>query len=275
PRLRLAGIPYVIDAGDPWTVGLAELEKTIAARRGMRAEKPIWEGASGAILTTPQQATRMQAKYPELPIIARPNGYEAPGEAGVAAARSEPEPKVLRLVHLGVIYAARLDIVPLLRRLKDDGPWDTIRFDQFGADPEGMLADVPAGIEVRNHAAIPWAEVVGRASEFDAAVVLGNELGELLPSKAIQYLTLPIPRIAVTDTARDDALNDFARAHVAWLAVAPGDPEAAAKVAAHVAHPWTADDLAPPRADSWSAVGAELAAFVERCVGVGGRATAT
>lgn len=267
PRLRAAGIPYVIDAGDPWAVGLDELERTIAARRSLRAEKPIWEGAAGAILTTPQQASRMRAKYPDLPILARPNGYEATDDAAAPPVRSSPDPKVLRLVHLGVIYAARLDIMPLLRRLKDSGRWETIRFDQFGADPEGMLADAPAGIEVQNHAAIPWADVVARSGEFDAALVLGNELGELLPSKAIQYLTLPIPRIAVTDTKRDDALADFAGDHTAWLAVAPDEPDAARLIADHVEHPWTAAELAPPHADSWAAVGAELAGFVEGCVG--------
>ncbi|MBS1886866.1 MAG: hypothetical protein JSU06_06725 [Actinobacteria bacterium] len=269
PRLRTAGVPYVIDAGDPWAVGLAQRERTIAARRGLRAERPIWDGAAGAVLTTPQQAARMQAKYPGLAILARPNGFEAPAEAAAPAARPAPDPAVLRLVHLGVIYAARLDPMPLLVRLRDSGRWKTIRFDQFGADPEGMLADAPAGIDVRNHTAIPWAEVVARTGEFDAAVVLGNELGELLPSKAIQYLTLPVPRIAVTDTSRDDALTDFARDHTAWLAVAPGDPDAARLIAEHVEHPWTAAELAPPPADSWATVGRELAAFVERCVAVG------
>ncbi|MBS1863415.1 MAG: hypothetical protein JSS68_17085 [Actinobacteria bacterium] len=266
PRLRAAGIPYVIDAGDPWTVGMADLERTLAVRRGLRAEKPIWGAAAGAILTTPQQASRMEAKYPDLPIMARPNGYELPADAIAPAERPASDPGVLRLVHLGVIYAARLDIMPLLVNLRDSGRWETIRFDQFGADPEGMLADAPAGIEVHNHAAIPWPEVVARTAEFDLAVVLGNELGELLPSKAIQYLTLPIPRIAVTDTERDDALTDFAGDHTAWLAVAPGDPEAARLIADHVAHAWTTAELEPPQADSWPAVATDLATFVDRCV---------
>ncbi|MBS1878064.1 MAG: hypothetical protein JST31_00985 [Actinobacteria bacterium] len=275
PQLRGADVPYVIDAGDPWAVGLAEPGGTIAARRGLRAERPIWEGAAGGILTTPQQASRMQARYPNLPILARPNGYEAPVKVAAPVEPPAPDPTVLRLVHLGVIYAARLDPMPLLVRLRDSGRWKTIRFDQFGGDPEGMLADAPAGVEVRNHTAIPWAEVVARTGEFDAALVLGNELGELLPSKAIQYLTLPIPRIAITDTERDDALADFARDHVAWLAVAPGDPDAARLIGEHVEHPWTAAELAPPPADSWSTVGSELADFVDSCVGAGAPRGAT
>jgi hypothetical protein len=266
-RLRERGIPYVIDAGDPWAVGLRNRPRTIAGRRSLRAEAPIWEGAAGAILTTPQQAQRMSSIYPELPIMFRPNGYEIPdGAPRPDAGEGEPGGSRLRLAHFGVVYAARLDVVPFLTRLQQSGNWDSVRFDQFGGDPDGMLNAAPPGVEVANHAAIPWPEVMARTDEFDAVVVLGNELGELLPSKAVQYLTLPVPRIAVTDTERDDALTDFARGHSAWLAVSPTDPEAGRLVAGHVNRDWTAAELDPPPADRWPAVAEELGAFVSQCV---------
>lgn len=265
-RLRERDVPYVIDAGDPWAVGLATPGRTLAARRALRAEAPIWEGAAGAILTTSQQAERMQEKYPALPIMVRPNGYEVPeGAPPPPAERRRPDRAVLRLAHLGVLYAARLDVSPFLSRLQASGVWDTVRFEQFGGDPDGMLTRVAPGVEVVNRTAVPWPEVVGRAADFDAVVVLGNELGELLPSKAIQYLTLPVPRIAVTDTERDDALAEFAREHLGWLAVSPGDPDAARLVEEHVFREWTPEELRAPAADAWPAVAAELAAFVERC----------
>jgi hypothetical protein len=252
-RLRERGIPYVIDAGDPWAVGLRSRPRTIAGRRSLRAEAPIWEGAAGAILTTPQQAQRMSSIYPELPIMARPNGYEIPDGAPRpdASGREGGGSRTLRLAHFGVLYAARLDVVPFLARLQQSGSWDTVRFDQFGGDPDGMLNAAPPGIEVANHAAVPWPEVMARTNEFDAVVVLGNELGELLPSKAVQYLTLPVPRIAVTDTERDDA---------------PTDPEAGRLVAEHVDRDWTAAELDPPPGDAWPAVAEELGAFVSQCV---------
>jgi hypothetical protein len=199
--------------------------------------------------------------------MARPNGYEIPDGA------SRPDPggrerggSRLRLAHFGVLYAARLDVVPFLTRLQQSGNWDSVRFDQFGGDPDGMLNAAPPGVEVANHAAIPWQEVMARSNEFDAVVVLGNELGELLPSKAVQYLTLQVPRIAITDTERDDALTDFAREHSGWLAVSPTDPEAGRLVAEHVDRAWTAAELDPPAADAWPAVAEELGAFVSRCV---------
>lgn len=265
-RLRAAGIPYVVDAGDPWAVGLAETPRTVAGRRSLRAERPIWDGAAGAVLTTRQQRDRMHARYPQLPIMVRPNGYEIPAGAGPPAQRREPDRSQLRLAHLGVVYAARLDVNPFLARLQQSGLWDSVRFDQFGGDPDGMLNAAPSGVEVRNHAAIPWPEVMARAGEFDAVVVLGNHLAELLPSKAIQYLTLPLPRIAITEPSRDDALADFARDRDAWLAVSPTDPEAARKVAELVGREWSAAELAPPPDDAWPAVGEELAEFIGGCV---------
>ena len=275
PRLRERGIPYVIDAGDPWAVGLEAPARTLAVRRALRAEAPIWESAAGAILTTSQQAERMQAKYPALPIMVRPNGYEVPEDAPPPAERRPPDRSVLRLAHLGVLYAARLDISPFLSRLQASGVWDTVRFEQFGGDPDGMLTRVAPGVEVVNRTAVPWPEVMARAADFDAVLVLGNELGELLPSKAIQYLTLPVPRIAVTDTERDDALADFARGHSGWLAVSPGDSDAARLVEEHVFREWTADELRPPSADAWPAVADELASFVDRCVSGEARSAAT
>jgi hypothetical protein len=105
--------------------------------------------------------------------------------------------------------------------------------------------------------------VTARIHEFDAAVVLGNLTGNLLPSKAIQYLTLPVPRIAVTDTGRDDALTEFAAEREAWLAVSPDDPRAADAVAGLVDRDWSAAELAPPEADAWPVIGAQLADFIE------------
>lgn len=264
-RLRSAGIPYVVDAGDPWAVGLAEPERNLAGWRSLRAERPIWDGAAGAVLTTRQQRDRMHSVYPQLPIMVRPNGYEL-ASASAPASRRKPDRSQLRLAHLGVVYAARLDVNPFLARLQQSGIWDSIRFDQFGGDPDGMLSAAPRGVEVAHHAAIPWPEVMARAREFDAVVVLGNQLGELLPSKAVQYLTLPVPRIAITEPERDDALTDFARDRDAWLAVSPTDPEAARRVDELLTRDWTAAELAAPPADGWPAVGEELADFVSRCV---------
>lgn len=261
-RLRAAGIPYVLDVGDPWALTpLKPLPRTPATWRAMRDETAMWEGASGGMVTTRQQGQALASRFPGVELLVRPNGYE-PDAAGAVTAVAPRDPSVLRLVHFGLIYGARLDVMPLLARLRDSGRWRSVSFTQYGDIFERKLDGAPEGVEVRRRPAVPWREVVASIGDFDAAVVLGNLTGDLLPSKAIQYLTLPIPRIAVTDTEREDALAEFAAEREAWLAISPDAPDPATEVAALVDRDWSAAELRAPEADAWPAVGARLAEFV-------------
>ncbi len=271
--LRRRGIPYVVDVGDTWALTTQfGMRPTPARFRSRRAERDIWGGAVGAVVTTRQQRDALRQLFPELPIAVRPNGFD-PVKRPPPTARSTRERDVLHLAHFGQLLAARLDIAPFLRGLADNGDWRLIRFAQFGDDHEGMLAQVPDGVEVDWNAARPWPEIVARAGKFDAVVVLGNRVGDLLPSKAIQYLTLPVPRIAVTDCARDDALADFAAAHSGWLATSPTGPEVAPKVRDHVRRSWSPEELEPPASEAWPVVVGQVCDFFARCI-AGTEATA-
>lgn len=268
-RLARLGIPYVVDAGDPWVLTeMVPQPRTIATWRSRRAERPLWRGAAGAVVTTRRQGERLGQLFPELRILVRPNGYApAPGVASTPS-RREREPGSLRLAHFGSLSSIRVDVGPLLAELQESGRWSEIAFAQFGDDYVGMLKRVPKGVRVERHPARPWTEIVARAGEFDAAAVLGNQLGYLLPSKAIQYLTLPIPRLAVTGGEPDDALAGFAEEHAGWLVATPGEPELARRVWEHLGRSWSTQELAPPRAESWSSVAAQVSAFIAQCVRV-------
>jgi hypothetical protein len=161
----------------------------------------------------------------------------------------------------------RVDVVPMLAQLQHSGRWRSIVFAQFGEDYESSLERVPDGIEVERHPARPWAEVIERAPEYDAAVVVGNPLSELLPSKAVQYLTLPIPRIALTNSDPGDALREFAAGRPGWLVVADDGSDAATPVWEHLRRNWSAQDLQPPVAEAWPEVAREIGDFIDRCVG--------
>jgi hypothetical protein len=106
--------------------------------------------------------------------------------------------------------------------------------------------------------------VVERARDYDLALVLGNNKSGQLPSKAIQYLTLPIPRLSVTRRLDGDALADYVRDKPGWLAVSSDDSELAAHVAAHVLREWSSQDLRPPADEAWPVVADQVVDFVER-----------
>ena len=266
-RLARAGIPYVVDVGDPWVLtATTPLSRTISIWRSRRAESQLWKGAVGAVVTTRQQGDRLKQMFPHLQILVRPNGYTSTAPAALPEAPSLLERDSLRLAHFGSLSPVRVDVAPILAAALESGRWSTISFAQFGDDYVDMLNRLPDGVQVERHAARPWAEIAAVATEFDAAVVLGNQLGYLLASKAIQYLTLPSPRLAVTGGEPDDALADFAESQPGWLVVSADEGELAERLEEHVERDWSAAELAPPEAEAWPGVAAEVGAFVERCV---------
>jgi hypothetical protein len=264
-RLGAQGIPYVVDAGDPWVLTASFELKGSWVRRARRAERSLWANAAGAVVTTPGQRDRLRQVCPELPILVRPNGYE-PVDVPAAAPPSPHDPSCLKLAHFGMLTPRRVDVVPLLAELERSGRWRSIRFAQFGEDYESSLQRLPAGIEVERHAARPWPQVVEKASEYDAAIVVGNPLGELLPSKAVQYLTLPIPRIALTNPDPRDALREFASDRPGWLVVSEDEADPGARVWGHLGENWSTADLRAPEAEAWPAVGRRIVDFIASCV---------
>src|SRR4029077_956748 len=119
-RLRRAGVPYVVDAGDPWVLTSPGTDTRLLAKyRCRHAERTIWSGAAGAIVTTRQQADVISGFFPALPILVRPNGYE-PVDAPTGASPGEVsarDPERLRLVHYGMLSFVRVDVSEMLERL--------------------------------------------------------------------------------------------------------------------------------------------------------------
>lgn len=264
-KLARKSIPYVVDAGDPWVLTAHQCASThLALRRARRAERQLWRGAAGGVLTTGAQAAALKRLFPELPVLVRPNGYP-PLPVDAASRRNGASEGVLRLAHFGMLSTARLDLRPLLEALAGSGLWRSIVFAQFGDDYVGALDSVPEGVAVERHPSYPWAEVVERADNYDLAVVVGNVNPRQLPSKAVQYLTLRVPRLALTDGSGEDALAGYVRDMPGWLALAPGDREAARRVHEHLAHGWTQEELRPPPSEGWPGVADTVAGFLERC----------
>src|SRR4029079_8947810 len=104
---------------------------------------------------------------------------------------------------------------------------------------------------------------------FDGAVVVGNKDPAQLPSKAIQYLTLPIPRLALTGGRPGDELAGFAAAKPGFVGIEIGAEDGPVRAIEHLRRPWTAAELAAPVEDAWPSVSRRVAEFAsERWQGV-------
>jgi hypothetical protein len=262
-RLARAGIPYVIDVGDPWVMTSADpLPRHLGLRRARRAERRMWERAAGAIVTTDAQAGAASAEFPGIPLLVRPNGYQEvpPGEP-----RREPRAEApLRLVHFGRMYLPRLDVAPLLVKLARSDAWPSVVIRQHGDDAEGALQRLPAPIEVEYRVPVPWHKAVSIARDFDLALVVGNKDPNLLPSKVIDYLTLPIPRLAIVGGGERQAIRDYVRDKPGWLVVSGVEPDLDRRIAAHRSRAWTSQSLAPPDEEAWPRAVAEVADFLRQ-----------
>ena len=265
--LRAAGRPYVVDTGDPWGMDLPVGGRGIgpAARRS-RAERDLFGGAAGVVLTTEQQAEEMTSRFPGKPVMVRPNGFQEV-DTTPPVERGRRDPTVLRLAHFGRFdRSVRVDPVPFLEALAASGRWERIVMTQFGPDPNELPGST-GRVVIEAREALPWPEAVTEAGNHDAAIVIGNrpERWMQMPSKAIEYLGLPIPRIALCSGAGDSLYGCAARLP-GYLVLTDGQPDVAERVIAHVDREWNSGDLEPPEEESWDRVAEEIAAFVDSCL---------
>jgi hypothetical protein len=264
PRLAARNVPYLVDIGDPWALtGAQSGNSALRTRRSRRAETQVWRAARGAIVTTSGQAEALRSLFPHLRILVRPNGFEpVPTSAPFARQSSSPEDStVLRLAHYGNLSAPRIDIMAFLASLAASGLWRRIVLRQHGQDWDRVLDRAAQHVTVELRPKIEWASVLSEAAEFNAALVVGNRSRLQLPSKAIQYLTLPIPRVALVDDMRD-SLAQYVADKPGWLTIRSGDPDAAQYLASLRDQSWAPAGLAPPAEESWDAVEEVLGRFV-------------
>jgi hypothetical protein len=266
-RLVAARVPYVVDLGDPWALTLPPGERpSMGVRRAARCEEFVWRFAAAGVLTTQLQADGIRALFPGLPLVVRPNGYR-PVRHPPAPPAGPRRDRTLRLVHYGNLYRSRLEISSLITRLATCGRWDSVVLTQQGEDWTGALRGLPPAVRVDVRPQQPWEEVVRAAADHDLALVVGNRNPAQLPSKAVQYLTLPIPRLAVVGGDSADALTGYVREKPGWLTLRNNAPAelVGAAVAAHLSRTWSAEALAPPPQESWEAVAQTLLEFTLRC----------
>ncbi len=266
-RLAAAGIPYVVDVGDPWVLTdppPARLLRRLSVLRARAGETFLWRNAAAGVVTTETQASDLRALFPDLDLLVRPNGYLAADESGLQSApvddlRAEGE---LRLVHFGSINSARAPIGEWLSALPGEAGIRRVRFANYGAvnRPE-LLQTGNTAVAIEAHDPVPWTEACEIARTFDAGVVVANANPAKLPSKAIQYLTLPVPRIALTVSGDGGELARFAEQRPGFIALGLDSPEDIPRMIDHLHRAWSDDVLRPSPGDSWTEVAHEVVRF--------------
>jgi hypothetical protein len=266
-HLVAAGIPYVVDIGDPWVMtepAPPRGARRLSVLRAKAAETFLWRHAAAGVVTTETQASDLQALFPDLDLLVRPNGYLAADEPGVRGAPADAgtDDGELRLVHFGSINSRRVPIGEWLSALPGAAGIRRVRFANYGPvnHPELLQAEDPA-VAVEAHDAVDWALACQIARTFDAAVVVGNADPAKLPSKAIQYLTLPVPRIALTFSGDGGELAAFATQRPGFVQAGLDSPDDIPRMIAHVRRAWSDEELSPSTGDSWAEVAREVVRF--------------
>lgn len=264
------GIPYIVDIGDPWVLTNPHPDGGWLGRvRATRWERKLWASARGVIVTTAGQGTALRTLFPHLRMLVRPNGYNV-AAATPAGIKHTPAPMgdELRLVHYGSLYGARVGFREVFERLAYSGNWGKITLRQYGPDWDDALDSVSHCITVERRSPRSWAEVLGEAHTFHAAIVIGWRNPTQMPSKTVQYLTLPIPRIAIAGADHDDALATYVADKPGWAVVDDENSRAPEIVAAHLSEQWSQADLIAPECESWDAVESVLRDFALDAVGI-------
>ena len=280
-RLAEAGIPYVVDQGDPWGIGAEPFRgRGLAARRRQAIELRMWEGAAGGVFTTQSQADAVLNLVPDLPYLIRINGYRDFDRSSFVAAFESRKPPSgeLRLAHFGSLKVGdltrpRLDPHSALASLVASGIWERVSLTQFGRAPVGPVwreDGGPVSIEVVEP--VPWGRAIEVASRFDAAIVVGNRPPHRaqVPSKVIEYLSLPIPRIALSSGAQGDELLSVSGSLPGYLTVSANDPDFPERVDAFLRRDWSVDALVPPDEYSSHRVASDVADFFLGATGISG-----
>jgi len=258
-------IPYIVDIGDPWILTNPYPEGGRFQRwRAARLERKLWTSARGLIVTTQGQGDALRRLFPHLHVLVRPNGYNSSETKGGSSQPTFTEipGKELRLVHYGSLYGARVNFADIFKQLAGSGKWDKITLRQYGPDWEGALESVADGVKVDCRAPISWAEVLAEAHNFHAAIVIGWQNPAQMPSKTVQYLTLPIPRIAMVNSGSADALAVYVADKPGWAVIDDENRLAPEIIASHLSRPWRQVDLQAPESESWDAVEHALGDFV-------------
>lgn len=245
-----AGVPYVADFRDPWTLNPLYAERFAATRAlERRMERRCLAAARAVVYTNEVVRERVVETFSDLGLAAKARVVENAYDEEDFDRSTRPLARTFLLVHAGNLYAAR-DPRPFLEGI---GAFLAARPDarsvarvEFLGVAEGDLAGEirRAGLEaiVSFRGFVPHAEALVRLCEAAVLVLitgLAAETDLFVPGKVYEYLGAGRPILAMVPAESATGRLLASRPQAAVVGVA--DPAAAGRALAGVFDRWRAD----------------------------------
>lgn len=229
---RRAGLPFVADLRDPWSLNWVHRQKLAPTRRIERAaERAVILGADAVVVTTETLAERYRALFPSRAsrIHALHNCFEP---TAFAPRRARDLSAPLRVVHFGNVYGpwSLRTLFEAIARMRAAGALPTgVELINLGA-LSGRDRDLAAALGLREvvRALPPLSHRDGllalRAADLLVLAAWDHPDASLfIQGKLYDYLLAETPFVAET---RNPELADIVTRTGAGVVVAPGDVEA-------------------------------------------------
>ncbi len=227
----------------------------------------MWEGSSGAIVTTDGQAEALLSLF----LISKSLFGRT---ASRPLCRPHQRPSLCR--PLPVVNSGSSTMATSMLHASS-GTSENSRRAAGGSGPSCTNMAISSGTvccresamrsKIERRQVLPWSQILAEAPAFHAALAIGNRNPAQLPSKAVQYLTLPIPRVALVGT-ETDALATYARGMPGWVSIAPTTSHPDRELASLLGRHWNPSELAPPVTESWEHVERALLDFIVTATGI-------
>lgn len=245
---RAAGVPFVADLRDPWTLNFTFARKTAPARwLESRLEALVFARAARVVVTTETLADAYRDLYPRhaAKFVAVPNAFDTLD----LPPRAVPDGPV-RLVHFGHVYGGARTMAGVYEalaglRARGGFPPGGVVLENYGrlSDDDRALADAfGLGDVVRVLDPVPYVEGLARLRSAHLLLLpaWGTDRGPLfLPGKLYDYLLAGAPILALGENPELAGILERTRAGRLLGETAVG--EIAAAIAEAIAGRWRHD----------------------------------
>ncbi len=272
---RRLGLPWLAHMSDPWVDNPFVDHRGLVGALNRRLERSVIGAADRLLLTTPETADLVMAKYPQSwreRVVVIPHGYEPALYSGARPQPPDGRPLVLR--YLGNFYGIRTP-EPLFAALhtllaRSPGTLDNVVVEIVGKLDPGMAEtalarSLPTGL-VRVIPSVGYRQSLALMETADLLLIVDApaRLSVFLPSKLVDYLGARRPILSLTPPGASRRVT----LEAGFWAASPDDPDAAASALSAALDALRSGTAAPRAHEQYSvaATGARLAEMLDGLV---------